>query len=92
MAEQAINLNHTTGTITSSDDTIVNVSKTLMIGNGETFKNTPSDKLEEGMLKVVQDKDGVPQLYGTNQRGQWVHLGEPYDETQDMIWAIIMSD
>ena len=95
MASNSINFDHTTGTISSNADKTVSVNNKLIIGDGtsSTLRDEETNKLEDGLLCVKKSEEtGVPQLYKSNKNGNWEVLGEPYDDSIELIYTIIMGE
>ena len=65
-------------------------SGALLIGDGSNIDLTTETE-KEGLLCVVKDEQKGYQLKASNKNGQWDVLGEPYDDSMDMIYVIIMS-
>lgn len=62
----------------------------LLIGDGENI-DLDAETEKEGILCVSKDPQKGYQLKASNKNGSWDVLGEPYDDSMDMIYVIIMS-
>ena len=92
MTAKAINLNHSTGTISTDTDQTITIDNKLIIGDGTSPSLYDADhKLEDGLLSVKKTEDNLPQLCKANKNGQWEVIAEPYDDSIELIYTIIMS-
>lgn len=92
MTAKAINLNHTTGTISSDTDQTITIDNKLIIGDGTSPAiYDEQHKLEDGLLAVKKSADNIPQLCKANKNGEWEVIAEPYDDSVELIYTIIMS-
>lgn len=88
---KAICFDHNKGMITTNEDKVVNINGCMLIGDGKNLPENEENPLEEGLLKVIyNNENGKYQLCQTDRNGHWQIIGEPYDETIDMIFALIM--
>ena len=89
---KAICFDHTNGIISTNEDKVVSFGEPIIIGDGENFPENDENPLEDGLLKVARNPEtNSIQLYQTDRNGHWQVLGEPYDESIEMIFALIMS-
>lgn len=90
----AINIDHKTGTIQNSDDSVLQLQQTggVKIGDGtyldELGNITEIDVTNEdykGVLRYNNDKACLQYSDGR----QWIDINGQYKQTSDIIWALL---
>lgn len=91
MEQKAINLDHTTGTIYTTNDSVVKVGNhgALKIGDGSNVSSNNADNA--GAIRFRKGNDFTDSYYEMHNGSDFQRLVQPVDPINAIIFAIIFS-